>query len=176
MTPGGGGACWGRNPGGSVRVVWALSQTHNPTTPDQVRPQTRIASHRSAISPIQVLRRDERSICAARGSKTNPRRALFFLPFPRLAPHAGRSVPSVSRRFKKPFKKHSNTNQDCNAAAYGRSAPAGAFRPASRPSRRGSAARAAGRGRRPFPPVSELFTGRPDEFPDSERILLLGPE
>ncbi len=57
MNPGGDGACWGRIPGGSDLVVWALRQTGAPTTPDQVRPpQTRIASHRIAISRAQDLR------------------------------------------------------------------------------------------------------------------------
>jgi hypothetical protein len=68
MAPGGDGACWGRNPGGSVLVVWALHQTGPPSTPGKVRPQTRIAAHRSAISRAQDLRRDERAMGAARGS------------------------------------------------------------------------------------------------------------
>jgi hypothetical protein len=40
MTPKGDGACWGRNPGGSVRAVWALAKR----APDQVRPQTRFGA------------------------------------------------------------------------------------------------------------------------------------
>jgi hypothetical protein len=52
MTPGGDGACWGRNPGGSVWAVWALSQTG---------PQTRSA-------PKRALRRTESRFLALKPS------------------------------------------------------------------------------------------------------------